>query len=257
MKYKRGKSICIFSTKGGVGKTTNILNLAGIYEQLEKRVLIIDMDLYTGGMATYLNTNFKESIYNLVEDMSNNIEIDIRNYIVKVDNYIDLLCAPKDPRYSNKIDTQYIEDIIKNAKTKYDIILIDTNHALNDINLVTLGSVDQILFFVTNDPLDLKNMKSLLTIFNSLDINNYSLLLNNSRDPFKNYFGIQDIEYILKNKITYTLSSELFIKDIEKYIMSGTIISLDKKFPSVMQKDYRTFLKIATDMLDKEEEHEQ
>ena len=45
MKIKKGKSLCFFSAKGGVGKTTNLLNLAGILEQFDKKVLIIDMDL--------------------------------------------------------------------------------------------------------------------------------------------------------------------------------------------------------------------
>lgn len=30
MKNKKGKSMCFFSAKGGVGKTVNLLNLAGI-----------------------------------------------------------------------------------------------------------------------------------------------------------------------------------------------------------------------------------
>ena len=37
MKLKKGKSMCFFSAKGGVGKTTNIINLACIIEQLEKK----------------------------------------------------------------------------------------------------------------------------------------------------------------------------------------------------------------------------
>ena len=49
-----GKVISISSVKGGVGKTTLTLNLAGIYQQLKKRVLIIDFDLYSGGVATLL-----------------------------------------------------------------------------------------------------------------------------------------------------------------------------------------------------------
>ena len=113
---------------------------------------------------------------------------DLNNYTVKVDNYIDILCAPKDPRDANKVDHRFIDTIIKDAKAKYDVVLIDTNHALNDINLTILDSVDEINFMVTNDPIDLKNMRSLLSIFDSLNFYNFRITLNNSRDPFKNYF---------------------------------------------------------------------
>ena len=41
----KGTSICVFSAKGGVGKTITTLNLAGIFEMLKKKVLIIDFDL--------------------------------------------------------------------------------------------------------------------------------------------------------------------------------------------------------------------
>ena len=146
MKINRGKSMCFFSAKGGVGKTVNILNLAGIFEQLEKRVLLIDMDLYSGGIATYINKKFNKSIYELSEDIFNNRFKNIKDYVVKVDEYIDVLPAPKDPREANKIEVKCISEIIKKAELVYDVILIDTNHALNDINLVTLQTVASILF---------------------------------------------------------------------------------------------------------------
>ena len=57
------------------------------------------------------------------------------------------------------------------------------------------------------------------------------------------------MKHILKNNIDYTLSVDMFLKDMEKYIMEGIIISLDNKFSSVMSKDYQTFLVIATDLL--------
>ena len=44
MSRGKGKAMCIFSAKGGVGKTTTTINLAGIYENLEKKVLIIYLD---------------------------------------------------------------------------------------------------------------------------------------------------------------------------------------------------------------------
>ena len=66
MKELKGRSVCFFSAKGGVGKTTNLLSLAGIFEQLGKKVLVIDMDLYSGGIAAYLNRMNDKSIYHVV-----------------------------------------------------------------------------------------------------------------------------------------------------------------------------------------------
>ncbi len=48
MKKKIGKSLCLFSGKGGVGKTILTLNLAAIYSQINKHVLIVDLDLSSG-----------------------------------------------------------------------------------------------------------------------------------------------------------------------------------------------------------------
>ena len=68
MKLKKGKSLCFFSAKGGVGKTINLINLAGIFQQLGKKVLIIDLDLYAGGVATILNVDNKKDIYSITRE---------------------------------------------------------------------------------------------------------------------------------------------------------------------------------------------
>ncbi len=249
MKEIKGKSLCIFSGKGGVGKTTNILNLAGIFEQLEKKVLVIDFDLYSGGVAAYLNKKNDQNLYHVCFDMMNGHYRNLDDYVVKQDNYIDILCAPNDPRDANKIDYRCIETIVTDAKNKYDVVLIDTNHALNEINLTILDIVDEILFMITNDPIDLKNIRTLLAIFDNLEFNNYKVILNNSRDPFKEYFSYFEIRKIISHNIDYTLSSDLYIKDIDKLVMRGAIISLDKSFADVMMDDYNTFVTIATNLL--------
>jgi len=249
MAIKRGKSLCFFSAKGGVGKTTNILNLAGIFEQLEKKVLVIDLDLYTGGIATYLNKIYEKSIYNLCSDILTNRFEDIKDYVSKADNFIDILPAPKDPRNANKIDPRTFTTIMDSATINYDVVLIDTNHALDDINLTMLSIVDQILFVTTIDPMDLANIKSLLSIFNRLEYTNYKLLLNNSRDVNRNILSPYDIKHILKHDINYILTHNMYLKDMERHVMNGIIVSLDKKFADILPEDYQTFLHIATDLL--------
>ena len=256
MANKQGKTICFFSGKGGVGKTTNLLNLAGILEQLEKKVLIIDFDLYSGSVATYLNKKYDKSIYHMALDIESAEFNDIKDYTVQVDDYIDLICAPKDPRDANKIEASLVPNIIKNASYYYDVVLIDTNHALNDINLNILDSVDLIYFMMLNDPLDIKNMKSLIAIFKSLDMDNYKVILNNSRDPFKDYFSMYELKKLIGHNIDYTISVNLYLKEMENLIMKGVIVSLDRKFSDVMSDDYHTFLVMATDILKGEDSNE-
>lgn len=68
----KGRVITITSRKGGVGKSTTLLNLAGIYSNLEKKVLILDFDLTSGSIAISLNLETDKTIYNLVSDITNN-----------------------------------------------------------------------------------------------------------------------------------------------------------------------------------------
>ena len=64
MALNKAKVITVTSVKGGVGKTTTVLNLAGICSRLGKRTLIIDLDLYSGDISSMLNLNYNQDIYN-------------------------------------------------------------------------------------------------------------------------------------------------------------------------------------------------
>lgn len=249
MASKKGKTICIFSAKGGVGKTIMAANLAGICETLKRKTLLIDLDLTSGGISVALNAYGPRNIYHLVDDYTNNRHHDFSEYVVKYDEYIDVLANPKDPRQGNKIEALYIDDIIEQASYNYDAVIIDMNHVLNDVNLVALDTVDRILFLMTNDPLELKNMKSVMSIFRFLEIDKYKVILNNSRDVNKNYFGLFDIKNIIKTNIDYTISSKFYISNLDTYIMNGKIVTLHPKCSSLFPKDYLTLSTMMVDIL--------
>ena len=182
MKLKKGKSLCFFSAKGGVGKTVNLINLAGIFQQLDKKVLIIDLDLYAGGIATILNVDNKKDIYMLVDSISNNRFTSLRDYVCTYNNGIDVLAAPKDPRDVSKIESKYINKIFDIAKMEYDVILVDTHHLMDEMTLVALDASDMSAFIVTNDLVDLKNMKTLVSIFNESKKDNYKIVCATYKD---------------------------------------------------------------------------
>ena len=245
-----GKIITISSVKGGVGKTTMTLNLAGIYCELNKRVLIIDLDLYSGGIAASLNVKNKKDIYTMIDSMANNRFTELKKYVTTYNKNIDVLACPKDPRMGAKVSGRYIPVIFDLAKKEYDVVLVDTYHILDEINLTALDYSYMTLFIITNDIVDLKNMKSLISIFKDTDKKNYLILLNNSRDRGKDYLSLYDIRTIIKNNIDYTLSKNYYIKNIDKYTISGEILTLNNSINLFHSKDINNMKKMALDLID-------
>ena len=239
MALNKAKVFTITSVKGGVGKTTTVLNLAGIYSRLEKRVLIIDLDLYSGDVASLLNINYNNDIYNLYEDMSNNKFDNLDDYVTSYNNNIKVIPAPKDPRFARKISNKILNLILYKASMKYDVILIDTNHILTDINLFALDFSDQILYLINNDSMNLKNMKSVVSILTDMNKTNYKIILNESNVKDKNYYNKYDIKNIINKNVNYIIPSNFFIKNIDKHIIEGNILTLNdniyKKYKGAMK----------------------
>ena len=248
-----GKVISISSVKGGVGKTTMAINLAGIYYMMKYKVLIIDADFYSGGISTWLDLKNKKDIFMLIDSISNNRYSNIRDYVTSYNNGIDVLASPRDPRCALKVDSKYIPMIFELAKREYDIIIVDTNHIMNEINLMILDHVNYSLLMVTNDIIDLKNMKSLINIFKTTNKDNYLLCLNESRDTGRDYFSMFDIRNVLKCNIDYTISNSFYIKNIDKYVLNGEILTLNRKILRFHSGDINKLKMIASGLINRDE----
>lgn len=241
MAIKQAKIITVTSVKGGTGKTFTALALAGILSNKKIKTIIVDMDLHAGVINASLNLNATKDIYTLVNDYVNHSLKDLEEYITKYNDYIDVLPAPKDPRSVGKINAYYIDLILKKLKYQYDVILIDTNHIIDDINLITLDNSDSAIYVITSDLMCLKNMKTMLAIYKDMGLKNYHLLLN---EALKKEQDVYSVSSFLGAGINYILPSNYFIKNYSKLIMKGQIVTLQKQY----QKEKGTL--ILTELLD-------
>ncbi len=260
MHNKSGKVICITSVKGGVGKTTTLLNLAGIYALNGFRVLILDLDLFSGAIAVNLDIKNKKDIFMLVDSISNNRFTTLSDYVSVYNKNISVIASPKDPRQALKIEGKFLPVIFDIAKREYDIILVDTNHVLDEVNLTILDNSYMSLFVISNDLADLKNMKSIVSIFKDADKSNYLICLNNSKDNSKIYMSLFDIKNAIKKNIDYVIDKSFYIKNIDKFILDGEILTLNKSINRFHGNDINNLKKLAFDLIDdkhgKEVEHE-
>lgn len=242
MALKQAKVITVTSVKGGTGKSTLTLSLAGILSNKKLKTIIVDMDLHSGVIAASLNLKPEKDMYTLVNDYMNHGLKESEEYITKYNDYIDVLPAPKDPRSVGKINSHYIDIILKKLKYRYDVILIDTNHIIDNINLITFDNSDKIIYVITSDLMDLKNMKTMLAIYKDMNLKKYNIVLNEAISI--QHLSTYEISNFLGQNIDYKIPSNAYIKNMQKILMEGKIITLEKAY----QKEKATL--ILTEMLE-------
>lgn len=158
--------IAVYHNKGGVGKTTTVVNLAAALSKQGKRVLVIDLDsqantTFAVGLVKFddeVNDSLKEkNILHLlgseeffpIKEVAQTAEF-CSPAIDVVPSHIDLMGAENDLNsldYSRMILIQKLNEVQQN----YDIVIIDTPPSLNLYARIALIAADFLII-----PSDLK-----------------------------------------------------------------------------------------------------
>jgi pilus assembly protein CpaE len=183
------KIISIFSTKGGVGKTTIATNLAVSLSSLTgKKVVLLDFDLQFGDVAICLNLYVKNSVTEIVKDFTN-IEQDpdlLDEYLLAHYSGIKVLAAPIRPENAEYVTADHIKNIIEYLKGRYDYIIIDTSQGFND-NVITALDMSNIIMYISAlDLPSIKNTKNGLEVMKSLNYPNekVKVVINKSNESY-------------------------------------------------------------------------
>ncbi|RWZ58214.1 ParA family protein [Halobacillus fulvus] len=200
-----GKVVTVCSTKGGVGKTSFVVNIAASFEKKTKRVLVIDLDLQFGDVAMFFNKKASKTIYEWgKENAGNRRKVSLEPYVSKVSEYIDFLAAPKRPEFSEAIEDSHIRKLIDQAKAEYDIVLVDTAPFMEGVILTALEKSDQIFLLTMLDLPTLKNTNRFMETLESLNMKDKVKIVI-SRDLKKKMLKDKTAEKILHTSVYMTI----------------------------------------------------
>ena len=153
---RRGcRVITVFSTKGGVGKTTIATNLAVLLSKLGK-VIIVDLDLQFGDVGVMLRLQPKRSIYDAA---SARTQEELEECLTRHSSGLKALLAPPEPELADLIPARSVQELIRRIEAFADYIVIDTPPSFNDAVLSVLDSSTDILLVSTMDIPSVKNVK--------------------------------------------------------------------------------------------------
>lgn len=158
------KIISICQNKGGVGKTTSVINLATAFSYLGK-TLVVDMDSQANlsqSFKIYLSKH-EECICDVLDEPEKFDQI-----VVNVEENLDILPSSlklerwKKNHRGDSMAPFLLKKVLKNVKDKYDFIIIDTPPAL-DISLeIALYASDFCLIPIEPHPFAFDGISNIL-----------------------------------------------------------------------------------------------
>lgn len=204
--------ITFFSTKGGVGKSTLSLNTAVSLSLLEKKTLLLDLDLGAPlDMVKMCDAKPKKSIVDIIPVIGALKEgkLPVKDFLYPFNPCLDFLPAVFSPRKVPHITPSNLGEILSFLKTQgYEFIIIDGGRNLSDILMKIFDNSNLILLVVTPDILSVYQTEWILDTLQNLGfpLKMIKFLLN--RAESKGGVSIQEIRAIFPSEIFYWIPSD-------------------------------------------------
>ena len=162
--------LACFSPKGGVGTTMIAVNV-GVWlaTQAPGRVLLLDLDLQFGQVATHLNLKPKLTIVDLARDDQSLREPELlRTYTTPHESGLTVIAAPGTPESARHITPEQLNLAIATARNGYGTIVVDAGSQLDERSLAVLERADAIVIPIVPEIGALKAFHSLLEYLNEV-----------------------------------------------------------------------------------------
>jgi chromosome partitioning protein len=200
--------ISVINQKGGVGKTTTVINLAAALSQLKKKILIIDLDPQgnaTTGLGLSNVENSTDTIYGILNNTNSIIDViketKFENLNIITSNVdlsgIEVETAGDDKRafiLKDKLST-----FLGDFGDKYDYILIDCPPSLSLLTVMALVASNSLLVPLQTEFFALEGITQLIKTIDRIKI---------GLNPNLKIRGILLTMFDKRNKLSLQVESE-------------------------------------------------
>lgn len=175
------RTISITSGKGGVGKTTLVVNLALKLAQAGKKVLILDGDLGMANVDIFFGYRPQGSIIDLLYGDKNPSDI-----MVEVAKDVHLIPGGSgltEFNHLNNFERRALIESISSMPQKFDYLIVDTAPGIAENVLFLNAAVQTVSVVITPDPSSFADSYALIKVLRQqYQLKKFSIVVNMAKD---------------------------------------------------------------------------
>ncbi|MEU6226934.1 AAA family ATPase [Streptomyces sp. NPDC047042] len=223
-----GTVVTVTGAKGGVGATVTAVQLALAARASGHSVALLDLDLQSGDVASYLDVQFRRSIADLAAITDINQRV-LQDAVFTHDTGIGLLLAPAEGERGEEVTDRVTRQVVAALRSRNDVVIVDCGARMDSATAAAVEMADHALLLVTPDVVAVRAAKRMVRLWDRLQIRKAEETLTVVNRQSKG----TEIQPALVEKVTGTKVARASIpaafKELQGVVDAGRLQDLDAR----------------------------
>lgn len=141
-----GQVYAVASGKGGVGKTTTVVNLGVVLRRADHSVALVDADLGMANLGTLLGIDGERTLHDVLAG-----EATVEDALVEEAAGFAVLVGSGEVTAYPDADPRGLGDVLGTLAEAYDVVLVDTGAGMSHEDVLPLGLADRVILVASPD----------------------------------------------------------------------------------------------------------
>lgn len=207
-----GRLVAVFSTKGGVGKSTVAVNVAAaMARRVDDTISLMDADLQFGDISVMLGIPPDHTVMDAAASIQYaDVEL-MRNLVTRHESGMMVLPAPSEPTMAAAIAAEDMTAVCAALQGISGFVIVDVPTSFDDTSLALLEAADDVLLVASMDIPSVKNLKIGMQALDLIAIAGPKLRLVLNRANAQVKLDVREVEQVLGLRAAFPIPYDLAV----------------------------------------------
>lgn len=205
-----GRSIAVYSAKGGLGTTTVAVNLAFAIARSDprRRVALVDSVVHGGDVRVFLDVKPNHTIKDVAEDIITQNGKSLDTLLHACTGGVWVCADPNLPDEGELLDRPLTDAVMRHVSNLFGFTVVDCEHNMTERALAILDQADTIVVLTHLTVPAVRSLQRTLDLFSRLKYAEEKVALVVNRYGAKGDITLGDFQKVIQRKVLATLPND-------------------------------------------------